>query len=64
MAKLTGRIYKERYREFRRETNSFYEEQPQDEGIGNEYLTGDPEVVYYIDKKTEELSAKETRLIW
>lgn len=64
MAKLTGRIYKEKYRQTGKSvTNSFYEIQRNDKGIGDEYLTQQPEVIYYIDKQTEKLSAKETTLI-
>ncbi len=63
MAKLTGRIYKERYAP-KQGNNSFYEEQKNDTKIGNEYITGTPEVVYYIDNQTGLLSAKETTLLW
>lgn len=63
MAKLTGRIYKERYALCKR-NNSFYEEQRRDTKIGDEYLTEVPEVIYYIDKRSGCLNAKETTLIW
>lgn len=63
MAKLTGRIIKEKYAPGKR-YNSFYEEQKNDRKVGKEYITGDPEMVYYIDKKTGDLCAKETMLLW
>lgn len=62
MAKLTGRIIKEKYAPGRR-YNSFYEEQKFDRKIGNEYITGSPEMVYYIDQNGN-LNAKETTLLW
>lgn len=63
MAKLTGRIYKERYALGKR-NNSFYEEQKEDTKVGKEYITGLPEVVFYIDKRSGCLNAKETTLLW
>lgn len=62
MAKLTGRIIKERYAPGKR-YNSFYEEQKIDRKVGREYITGTPEMVYYIDKNGS-LNAKETTLLW
>lgn len=62
MAKLTGRIIKERYAPGKR-YNSFYEEQKIDCKIGREYITGAPEMVYYIDKNGS-LNARETTLLW
>ena len=62
MAKLTGRIIKERYAPGKR-YNSFYEEQKINRKIGREYITGAPEMVYYIDKNGS-LNAKETTLLW
>lgn len=63
MTRLTGRVYKDRYAPGKR-NNSFYEEQKGDTKIGKEYITGAPEVVYYIDKNSGCLSAKETTLLW
>ena len=63
MAELTGYIINERYA-LGKKNNSFYEEQKMDTKIGKEYITGEPEVVYYVDKKTESLNAKETTLLW
>lgn len=63
MARLTGRIYKERYA-LGKKNNSFYEEQKGNTKIGDEYLTGVPEVIYYIDKRTGRLNARETTLLW
>ena len=63
MAKLTGRIFKNKYVLGKR-NNSFYEEQVGDTKVGKEYITGVPEVVYYIDKQSGCLNAKETALLW
>lgn len=63
MAKLTGRIVRERYAPGKR-FNSFYEEQKNDPGVGSEYITGAPETVYYVDKITGNLCAKETMSLW
>lgn len=63
MAEITGHIIKERY-ELGKKNNSFYEEQKLDTKVGKEYITGEPEVVYYVDKKTGCLNAKETTLLW
>lgn len=63
MAKLTGYIIKERFAPGKR-YNSFYEEQKIDRKIGSEYITGTPEIVYYIDRKTDKLCSKETMLLW
>ena len=63
MAKLTGRIIQEKYAPGRRVVNSFYEEQPANSKIGSQYMTGQPETVYFIYKNGE-LSAKETMALW
>ncbi len=62
MADLTGHIIKDRFDPFRRVENSFYETQPLDTKVGREYITGEAEVIYYVDKRTEQLKAKETML--
>lgn len=62
MAKLTGRIIKKRFAPGKR-THIFYDESKNTKKIGREYLTGAPEMVYYIDKNGK-LNAKETMLLW
>ncbi len=63
MAELTGYIIKERYA-LGKKDNSFYEKQKTDTKVGKEYITGEPEIVYYVDKKTGRLKAQETMLLW
>lgn len=62
MAKIADKIVKEKYSILKRRTNSFYEEQ-NSRKIGREYLTGTPEMIYYIDKSGN-LNGKETMLLW
>lgn len=63
MAKLTGKIIKEKYAPGKR-THVYCGEQKNDKKVGKEYITNAPEMVYYIDKKTGDLCAKETMLLW
>ena len=63
MAGLTGRMIKEKYAPGQR-NNSFYEIQKEDPKFGREYITEEPERVYYINKRTGHLDAKETSLLW
>ena len=60
---ISDKWIEERYAP-RKVNNSFYESMPLDSGVGREYLTGEPEVIYYVEKKTGNLCAKETTLIW
>ncbi len=62
MAKLTGCVFRERYAPGKR-NNSFYEEQKNDVKIGTEYITGEPEFIFYIDKDKGCLRARETTLL-
>lgn len=49
---VTGYIIKERFKPLKRVENSFYETQPLDTKVGREYITGESEVIYYVDKRT------------
>ena len=70
---VTGYIIKQRYAFLeesglqKRKSNSFLEPMPYDSKVGREYLEklqlGLPEVVYYCDKETGQLCAKETTLL-
>lgn len=59
---VTGEWIKDRYNTLRKKNNSFLENMPLDSGVGREYITGEPEVIYYVEKRTGNLCAKETLL--
>lgn len=56
-------MIKEKYAPGQR-NNSFYEIQKEVPKFGREYITEEPEQVYYINKRTGHLDAKETLLLW
>lgn len=62
MAKITEHLYKDRYAP-KQKRNSFYIEQGNDTKIGDEYLTGVPEVIYRINNSGR-LCGEETALLW
>ncbi len=62
MAKLLGCMVMGEYSPGKR-TNSFYKEREPSKQMDFSYLKGTSETVYYVDRKSSRLKAKETSLL-